>query len=102
MMQSENRKKRLLAGMLGMVFLVAVLLSTFYLVAEAGHDCTGEDCPICACMQQCENTLHTMAYGGVLAVVAVLPMFLLFFRVLSEASKMVQETPVTRKVRMNN
>ncbi|MCR4999867.1 MAG: hypothetical protein K6A05_08530 [Lachnospiraceae bacterium] len=44
-----------------MVFVV--LFSAFFLTAELGHECHEEDCPICACMQFCDNTLHQM--GGV-------------------------------------
>ena len=38
---------------------VAVFL--FFVIAEAGHDCSGDHCPICACVAQCE---HQGALGG--------------------------------------
>ena len=55
--------KRIAAGIMGILMLFIVLFSAFYIAAEADHDCTGEDCPICACIQQCENTLHQIGDG---------------------------------------
>ena len=44
--------------------LVAAVCSLLFLVRELDHDCTGEDCPVCAVMQLCEGGLRTLSAAG--------------------------------------
>lgn len=39
--------KRMGAGFLCVVFVLAMLVSSAFIIHEAGPDCIGEDCPIC-------------------------------------------------------
>lgn len=57
--------------------LVFVLFSFFYIAVETGHNCTEDDCPVCACIQQCEMILHQMGDGVVSTVFAVLSVIFL-------------------------
>ena len=42
------KAKRVATGIMALMMLVVVLFSFFYIAVEAGHDCRGENCPICA------------------------------------------------------
>ncbi len=42
-----SHQKRIGAGLLCVIFVLAMLVSSAFIIHEAGHDCTGEDCPIC-------------------------------------------------------
>lgn len=95
-------KRRTAACIMGILFLLAVLASSFYLAAEANHDCRGGDCPICACMQQCENLLHRIGAGEGHAAAVILPAVLSAFCIELFSVCVVQETPVSRKVRLND
>ena len=55
-----NRSRRAAAGIMIVLMLVVLLLSACCFVAEADHDCAGEDCP----------GLHTAAYRFPDAVIA--------------------------------
>lgn len=103
-MHSRNisKTKNFAVCIAAIVLLSALLFSAFFIAAETGHDCSGEDCPICVVLEQCENTLHQMN-GGLTAVIALilpitffLPAYSLF--VCDQSSK----TPVSNKVRLNN
>jgi len=51
--RARQETRRLLAA-IGVAFLLGVqALSTITIVHEADHDCCGEDCPVCAELQQC-------------------------------------------------
>ncbi len=94
--------KRVAAGIMGLLMLFIMLFSSFYIAAEADHDCKGEDCPICACIWQCENALHQISTGitscaAVIIFFVILPVSIFLFAFLFP-----QETPVSRKVRLNN
>ncbi len=45
-----RHQKRIGAGFLCVVFVLSMLVSSAFIIHEAGHDCTGEDCPICQAM----------------------------------------------------
>ncbi len=64
-------RKRITALLLciGLVFALAV--SSTYIAREAGHDCSGEDCPICQMIAVNVNLLRTIG----LAVLILLALF---------------------------
>ncbi len=94
--------RRIAAGVMGLMMLAAVLFSSLYIAVEADHDCTGEDCPVCACVRQCENTLRSAGEGFRACPAVLIP----FLSVLSAAALSLAAasfaTPVSRKVRLNN
>ena len=94
--------RRIAAGIMGLMMLIIVLFSAFLIAAEADHDCTGEDCPICACIGLCENMLRGIGDGKAAQLSADIPvLFILFFSTLFVA-ELPQETLITKKVRLNN
>lgn len=96
------KTKRVAAGILGMMMLIVVLFSAFCIAAETEHDCTGAECPVCIRIQQCENILHQFGNGATVQASMVLPMVIFLLLVLPVACNLTQETPVSRKIRLNN
>ena len=103
---SSNRRlcgnKRASAGVLAMLLLFIMLFSAFFISAETGHDCTGEDCPICESIQHCENTLHQISGGTGPAAAGLIPAVFILIIASLFSIELLQETPVTEKVRLNN
>ncbi len=99
---ASMRHKRIVAGILGMLMLFFTLFSAFYIIAEADHDCTGDDCPICACIHQCEDTIYQTADRIVPQITIVLPVTFILVTVFHFAIRFSQETLVSRKIRLNN
>lgn len=98
----RSKSQRNVAILLGIVILLALLLSAFCIVAEIDHDCTGENCPICACIQQCENNIRQMGDGTVAMIAAVLLIAFFLLPSLLIVTNLSQATLVTQKVRLNN
>ncbi len=90
------------AGILGILLLLTVLLSSFYVSTEIHHHCSGEDCPVCACVQQCENLLHRIGDGSAAALALVIPVCCLFVVMLFAVNRLGRETLVTQKIRLND
>ena len=94
--------RRVTAGIMGFLLLGILLFSTIYIAVESHHECEGESCPICFIIEQCENTLQQIRSAIkvhlpiLLATVAVL--FTFGFNTLV----ICKETPVSRKIQMNN
>ena len=59
--------KRALMLILAVMLIGCLLCATSAVALEGGHDCCGEDCPVCALINLCENVIK--ALGVVLAVV---------------------------------
>ncbi len=101
-MRKQTGKMKPAVRLIGVLLLAVLLFSILFVVAEAEHDCTHEDCPICACIRNCESLLHqffgiTLAVNHALVLSAIL---------LSVAAVLVfsytQASPVSNKVRLNN
>ncbi|MBR2834857.1 MAG: hypothetical protein IKE43_03970 [Coriobacteriales bacterium] len=93
---------RITSTIMGLMLVALVLFSSFYLVAEANHDCSGEDCPICECIQQCIQTLQQIGEGAVSLTAAVIPAFACLILVFLPVTLLPQNTLVSNKVRLNN
>ncbi len=94
-----NRK---ISGIMAVAILTAMLLSAFFITAHADHDCSGEDCPICACIQQCASLLRSF-YGGMPGGVALyIPLLMALIVVSLSEAPFVDDTLVSNKVRLNN
>ena len=94
--------KKIVAGIAAFAVLFLVLFSAFFICVEADHDCSGEDCPVCACIQMCETIIRQMIEKLVIAgLFCALAVFFLFLN-RDEAAFFVQETPVSLKIRKNN
>ena len=96
------KNKRLAAGIIAFLMLFIMLFSASFIAIEADHDCTGEECPICACIAQCENTLHQIGDGVAVQAAVIVPVvFMLILAFLLETD-FPKETLISRKVRLNN
>lgn len=94
--------KRFAAGIMAMMLLFAMLFSVFFLSVEAGHECDNGDCPICACMQQCSNTIHVILKSNNVAVATIIPIIYYLSLRMSFLCDRKTETLVSIKVRLDN
>ena len=54
----NTKKHRRIPLIVCVLCIFVMFASLFYIVKEETHHCTGEDCPICACIRQAEQTLR--------------------------------------------
>ena len=98
----RSRIIHIAAGILTVVLLAVVLVSSFYIAEEADHDCEGEDCPICETIRQCEALLHQVGLGIILVASTVVPTVWSVLTGSLRACDLPQETLVSMKVRLND
>ena len=96
-------RKHVRALLLCAGFILVLFVSSAFLIHEADHDCCGEDCPICRTI-----AMTTALMRAFLMIAAV---WLLSFAMAAATSAHsvsdtarfgVSDTPVSRKIRMNN
>jgi hypothetical protein len=97
-----NRQFRRFAIVLGMLALLSMLFSVCLVCVETHHHCHGEDCPICACINQCRENLRHLS-GGLIPAVFCLALFMTVLKIsMLFIALSANETPVSLKVRLNN
>ncbi len=84
------------------VMLLAMAFSSFFIALHADHDCMGEDCPICACIQQCEKTMRGTGSDMIAISAVIAPVFITLLTMSFNVSSFQWDTPVSIKVRLNN
>ncbi len=94
--------KRALSCVIGIMMLFIVLFSAFYVAHEINHDCTGDDCPVCACVVQCEKTLHQICEWIAPQIAIILQPVLILLSVCISMPVLVQDTLVSKKVRLDH
>lgn len=96
------KKQKTFAFLICTVFLLAAFFSLLFIVGEADHDCTGEDCPVCACIHQTEQTLRQLGAGAAVTAVSA-PVIARFVSTLVCVFPIVPcATLVRQKIRLND
>ena len=62
-MFAEKNTKRVIALIIAVVTLLFMLSSFLFIIEHSEHQCTGNDCPICAVITQCVNNLKQIGMG---------------------------------------
>ncbi len=57
------KNQRKISFAISVLLIVITLASLFYIVKEENHYCTGDECPVCACIRQAEQTLRNLETG---------------------------------------
>lgn len=91
-----------LIAILGMAMLFVVLFSAIFVATESLHDCTGDECPICTILHQCENNLNQLGDGRVYLAVAMMVVTLLVATTTAFGNYRTYSTLVSNMVRLNN
>ena len=100
-----RKQKRFIAAALCVVAVLVMTVSAAYIVHEAGHghDCTGEDCPVCALIAQ---VVQTQRWLGLALALAVALGFVLaaarFALTLPRTALSAECTLVSWKIRLND
>ena len=98
-----NARKRGCALLLCVGLILALFVSSAFLIHEADHDCSGEDCSICrtiALTTALMRALCLIAAAGLLR--SILTAVLSASRVPESVCLHAEGTPVSRKIRIND
>ena len=92
------KQRRVIAAAFALVAVFIVLSSSIFMIEHADHDCTGADCPICACAQSLRNLV-----AGAMASMVVAAFRFAAQAVMGQAKyAYAPHTPVNLKVKLSN
>ena len=97
-----TNKKHSAAIICAAFVLFALMISLFVIADESDHDCIGENCPVCAVIALCQNTLKTLG-DALIAAAVVFACFCFTASVISFFHVVTyNETPISLKVKLLN
>ena len=97
-----TKRTRILFALTAALLAVVMLFSVFYIAAETGHDCAGEDCRICRQIAICRDTLRLLVLAVTAAVLAALFGGAYRGAAFRRASAATQFTLVSLKVKLSD
>ena len=98
----NSKNKRIFAVIATISLLMVVMLSSFFIIEHIDHKCNEEDCIICSFLHQCENTLHGLDSETVTGYVIISLVLVLSVSFIQQDVSILWDTPVSRKVRLND
>ncbi|MBR4431384.1 MAG: hypothetical protein IKS75_08820 [Clostridiales bacterium] len=101
-MKTQSGLNKAIAAITAIALLSVILLAGLFIILEADHDCEGEDCPVCECIEQCQATLHQLGTAAVTGMAVLFPILLLIASGIHFVRVVRRETPVSIKVQLNN
>ena len=99
-MSSKNLKVNI-AVILACMVMFMMVSAVFFIAHESVHECEGEDCPVCEMLQVFENILYRSDAGNIVISAAFVMFCLVAEPVFMIFTGLCDETPVSRKVRMD-
>ncbi len=97
-----QRSERKLAGIMVIMLLSALLFSFVFIISEADHECKGDECPVCSCIQLCESVLSNLGLGVISPEFTDIPVFFGLLILPAFVFLVRQETLVSMKIRLDN
>ena len=101
-MFASKNVKRMIAFAVAMAIIFVTLFSFIYGAEHVEHQCTGNDCPICATINQSMNTLKQLGLGVVFIAAAAITIFVATLQRKDYNCFCSVSTLFSHKVRLNN
>ena len=84
------------------VLFLITIVSVVYIVHESVHVCSGEDCPVCACIRSVKNNLSQLTIDLAETMTPAAPAFERLLSVKSFCVSPLCRTLVEQKIKLNN
>lgn len=82
--------------------LLMVVLSISFVAENLEHDCTGEDCSVCAIMAECESEIRSLGGAILLSFAVAYAIKRLTEKIYDDTETLVASSLISQKVRLNN
>lgn len=98
----QNNLKRKIALFVALGLLIVIFFSEIYIITHVHHDCSGNDCPICAQILKLEETIQNIGAAIIRAVVLFAVLYFLIESLSNINQVILFNSPIKMKVRLNN
>ena len=98
---TESGKRRRIAGLLALMLISIIIGASALEMAEAEHECCGEDCAVCMCLRTLDDAKAKLGAGLTPQTVAGLPAEHIITDIRPIESTVLFHTLVDDKIRMD-
>ncbi len=98
----NSTAKRVSAAVIAAALLLVFFLAGAFIALESDHECEGENCPVCECLEQCGITLRQLGMSLAKPGVSLFTFFFLITGTLRYIIVVCRQTLVSNKVRLND
>ncbi len=99
---AHGKMKKSMAGIMALMMLVVMLLSCTFVAAHTHHECSGHDCPVCACIHRCESMMRGFDDNTAGSANLFIPFLFVFTVIFAQVNPVADNTLISDKVRLNN
>ena len=97
-----KRTKRSVAIVFSVVFICLVLFASYFIVAERGHSCMGENCQICCVVDAVQKILGGLTLLAIASILFAVLLKFNFVYILISFKKYLFSTLISLKVKLSN
>ena len=98
----QQTYNRIIALIVSISIILVMFFSLFYITSHIDHDCSHDNCPICAEIEMLQNLIRQVG-SGIGACLILLCIFIpLIYKISVYIRNSIAITPISKKVRMNN
>ena len=101
-MLAMSRGKKMIAFVVAIAVVCVALFSFMYGTEHADHHCSGNDCPICATINQSVNHLKQLGLGVIFMTAVAITIFAVTLQTKDYKCLWSGSTLFSQKVRLNN
>lgn len=101
-MLRNSRLKKITAWTAMAAVVFVMLFSVLFISRHVHHECTGEDCPVCAEMMQCSDNVKNISMTVVVATTVFLSCQSVRKKIQRVMAVYSTGSLISQKVRMNN
>lgn len=97
-----KKNRSVYAGVLCGILVVALILSGLFVTTHLDHDCTGENCAVCAMLFSCEQLIRSLTAVVALLVAAVEGLRAVRYALHTDKMRTAAPTLVALKVKLSD
>ncbi len=97
-----KKTKTIAAFIMAVVIMAVIVSSALFIAVKSEHNCTGEDCTVCASISVCKDKLKTFSSGTVFENTISLGIFFILINIIIYVITKFFDTPVSLKVKLLN
>lgn len=103
MLNTKNLSYKRIAQLLVAIMSAMFIVSIAEIALESSHDCTGEDCPICASIETCTHNLKLLGSGKTESTSSIIIAVIVFASLISQKPiAAIMPSLITKKTRLDN
>ena len=94
--------KKMLTALMTVILVMSVFVSLVYVIEEADHECSGNDCPVCMTLSICRRNIQGIVTITAVGVILIFTLHTVLQSCIICTAENNGLSLIRQKIRMNN